>query len=32
MENKYRAGNVLCVEGVDILSHKLHNTNPNPKP
>ena len=32
MENKYRAGKVLYVEDVDIVSHKLHNTNPNPNP
>ena len=32
MENKYRVGKVLHVEGVDILSRKLRNTNPNPNP
>ena len=32
MENKYRAGKVLHVEDVDIISHKLRNTNPNANP
>ena len=32
MENKYRAGKVLCVEDLDAPSHKLRNTNPNPSP